>query len=115
MEHGLTLLEFPSFTEDADELFTKEELEELRTLLAYHPEAGNLITGTGGVRKLRWTVEKKQKGKRGGARVIYYFHSPAIPLALLAVYAKGEKIDLTAAEKKELRALVKEYVASCQG
>jgi mRNA-degrading endonuclease RelE of RelBE toxin-antitoxin system len=58
---------------------------------------------------LRIGVEKNNKGKRGGARVIYYYHDENILLALLAIYAKGEKIDLTPHEKKELKKLVADY------
>ncbi len=109
-ETGICIVEFPTFRSEADDLFTAEELDDLRTLLAFSPETGRIIPGTGGIRKLRCGVEKKHKGTRGGARVIYYFHSEMMPLALLAVYAKNEKIDLSADEKKELRQLVREYV-----
>ena len=106
----VSVLEFPAFTADAQSLFTQQELNDLRVLLATNPEAGIRIPGTGGIRKLRVGLAAKGKGKRGGARVIYYFHSNEIPLALLAVYAKGEKIDLSADEKRQLRELVGEYV-----
>ncbi len=112
---GISIVEFPAFRAEADDLFTAEELDDLRTLLAFSPEAGKIIPGTGGIRKLRCGVEKKHKGTRGGARVIYYFHSDAMPLALLAVYAKTEKIDLVADEKKELRQLVAAYVEAFSG
>ncbi|MFA6018692.1 MAG: addiction module toxin RelE [Rhodospirillales bacterium] len=108
----LTLVEFPTFVREADELLTRKELDELRTLLATRPDAGVVIPGTGGIRKLRFGVEAKGKGKRGGARIIYYFHSPVIPLALLAIYAKNEKIDLSAGDKRELKKLVADFVAS---
>ena len=108
---GLTIIEFKSFTHDADKLFSSQEIDDLRVELALDPEKGDKIPGTGGIRKLRVGIEAKGKGKRGGARVIYYYHSDDLPLALLAVYAKGEKIDLTADDKKELRQLVKDYVA----
>lgn len=110
--NGVTVVEFEAFTDDADELFTVDELDNLRTLLAYNPEEGVKIPGTGGIRKLRVGIEGKGKGKRGGARVIYYYHSMAMPLALIAVYSKGEKTDLTADEKKELRYLVDDYVSA---
>lgn len=109
----ITLIEFPTFVREADELLTRQELDDLRTLLATRPEAGVVIPGTGGIRKLRFGVEAKGKGKRGGARVIYYFHSPVIPLALLAIYAKNEKIDLSANDKRELKILVADFVATC--
>lgn len=114
-ENGVCIMEFPAFRSEADDLFTREELDDLRTLLAFNPESGNLIPGTGGIRKLRCGVEKKHKGTRGGARVIYYFHSDVMPLALLAVYAKNEKIDLSADEKKVLRQLVNEYIETFLG
>lgn len=114
-DSAISILEFPAFASDADKLFTREELDDLRSFLALNPEAGDRIPGTSGIRKLRVGLEKKGKGKRGGARVIYYFHNPKIPLALLAIYAKGEKIDLSEDEKKELRSLVHEYVAAFGG
>ena len=107
---GVAICEFESFTSDADRIFSPDELEELRCELAYNPESGSKIPGTGGIRKLRFGVEKKGKGKRGGSRVIYYYHSVNMPLALLAVYEKGERIDLTADDKKILKILVGEYV-----
>ena len=61
---------------------------------------------------LRLGLESKGKGKRGGARVIYYYHSELMPLALLAIFSKGEKIDLSMSEKRELRKLVGEYIAA---
>jgi mRNA-degrading endonuclease RelE of RelBE toxin-antitoxin system len=108
---AIEIIEFDAFADDADKLLSVKELDDLRVLLACNPEFGNKIPGTGGIRKLRVGLESKGKGKRGGARVIYYFHSQTMPLALLAIYAKGEKIDLTVDEKRELRSLVNEYVA----
>ena len=102
----------PSFQRDADALLDPEELDELKTRLAWNPAKGALITGTGGVRKLRVGLRQRKTGKRGGARVIYYYHDLSMPLALLAIYAKSEKQDLSAAEKKVIRALVADYVAA---
>ena len=106
----ITVIEFKQFSDDADRLFTREELESLKNLLAINPEVGTVIPGTGGIRKLRVPLERKGKGKRGGARVIYFYFSDDLPVALLAVYAKGEKIDLSATDNKELRKLVDEFV-----
>lgn len=72
--------------------------------LARYPEAGDIIPDSGGVRKLRWMA--KGRGKRGGARVIYYFHDLSMPLVLFTAYAKNRKPDLSASERKELRKLV---------
>ena len=76
----------------------------LMTYLAGNPEAGDVIPGTNGVRKLRWGMENI--GKRRGARVIYFYRDLNMPLYLLAVYAKSEKMDLKPKEKKEFRELV---------
>jgi hypothetical protein len=78
-------------------------------LVAYEPTCGDLISGTGGLRKIR--IGRKGMGKRGGARVIYFFHDVEIPILLVAIYAKNEKGDLTPAEKKEFAGLVKNFVS----
>jgi hypothetical protein len=72
--------------------------------LSAHPQAGDLIEGTGGVRKLRWA--RDGRGKSGGVRVIYYFHSEAMPLYLLTMFAKNERANLSKAERNELACLV---------
>jgi len=97
----VSVIETPMYLRDAGKLMTQNERDELAFYLACSPEAGDVIPETGGVRKVRWGV--KGKGKRGGARVVYYFHDLLNPLVLLAAYAKNEKSDLTPAEKKEMR------------
>ncbi len=62
------------------------------------------MSGTGGVRKLRWS--SKGKGKSGGVRIIYYYHNNSIPLFLLTVFGKNDKSNLTKAEKNELSKLI---------
>jgi len=71
-----------------------------------HPDAGDVIPGAGGARKLRWAA--KGKGKRGGARIIYVYVVVAARIYLLRCYAKNVRTDLTADEKKELRRLAAE-------
>jgi len=71
--------------------------------LVHNPLAGDLITGTGGVRKLRWALERR--GKQGGARVVYYFHNEAMPTFALTAYAKNERADITQADRNEYRRL----------
>ena len=66
-----------------------------------HPDAGDVIPGSGGVRKLRWAA--KGKGKRGGARIIYLYLVAAARVYLMRCYAKNVKTDLTADEKRQLR------------
>jgi hypothetical protein len=78
--------------------------------LAEHPKGGDLMEGTGGVRKLRWS--RGGRGKSGGVRVIYYFHSDALPLYLLTLFAKNERANLSKAERNELADLVGLLVAA---
>jgi hypothetical protein len=93
-------------------LLTPEQQNAVIDLVAYEPTCGDVIRGTGGLRKVR--IGRSGSGKRGGARVIYYFHDVDTPIFLVALYAKNEKGDITAAEKKEFAALVKELVVQWQ-
>jgi hypothetical protein len=105
----VSVIELAGYRRRADDLLSADEREAVVDLVAYEPDCGDLIPGTGGLRKVR--IGRDGIGKRGGARVVYYFHDDRVPILLLALYAKNEKGDLTAAEKKELAALVKEIVA----
>jgi hypothetical protein len=80
--------------------------------LAHNPEAGDLIQGTGGLRKLRWA--KPGKGKSGGYRAIYYYFTEDVPIYLLAIYAKNQQVDLTAAQKARLTDLAEQLKASAR-
>lgn len=82
----------------ASKIWSKVELSALIDHLALNPEDGDIIPGTGGVRKLRWG--KAGVGKRGGARVIYFYYQAGYPLYLLLAYAKAQASDLSADEKK---------------
>lgn len=85
-------------------LLSESERDDLIGYVAANPRAGDLIQGTGGVRKLRWA--RSGRGKSGGVRVIYYFCNEALPLYLLTVFGKGEKADLSQAERNEFAKLV---------
>jgi mRNA-degrading endonuclease RelE of RelBE toxin-antitoxin system len=104
----ISVIEFAGYRR----LLSRDEQDAVVDLVAYEPTCGDLIPGTGGLRKVR--VGREHSGKRGGARVVYYFHDTSIPIHLLAIYAKNEKSDLSAAEKKEFAALIKEIVARWQ-
>ena len=99
----LTVVETPSFLRDAKKLMGDNEREALVGYLSSSPNAGRLMKGTGGVRKLRWA--KEDTGKSGAYRIIYFFHSEDIPLFALNVFAKNEKANISQAERNELKQL----------
>jgi hypothetical protein len=101
----LTFGEDERFTKAADRLLTEAELFELMNKLSRSPDAGDVIPGSGGCRKLRFAA--KGKGTRGGSRVIYFYRSQAGQILLLEIYAKNEKEDLSAADLKILKEKVK--------
>ena len=100
----LTVAEVPEYIRRAEKLLTSDERLELVNYLAARPKAGVLLEGTGGVRKLRWS--RQGMGKSGGVRVIYYFHNDGMPLYALTLYGKGEKDNLSDAERNDLSKLV---------
>jgi mRNA-degrading endonuclease RelE of RelBE toxin-antitoxin system len=73
----IAVVETEEFLADVKGVLSEDERDDLISYLALHPEAGDLIPGTGGLRKVRWT--SKGKGRRGGSRVIYYFHNIEVP------------------------------------
>ncbi len=104
----VTVVETPEFLAATRKLMNEDERARLVDFLANNPVAGDLIPGTGGVRKLRWRLEGR--GKRGGARVIYFFHDADIPLFIFGAYAKNTQKDLSAAVKNELKKVTKSIV-----
>jgi hypothetical protein len=106
----VSVVETPEFLAAARRLMDDDERALLVDYLAHNPMAGALVPGTGGVRKLRWGLDGR--GKRGGARVIYFFHSPQVPLFALSAYAKGARADLSQADKNRFRQLTRLLVDS---
>jgi hypothetical protein len=93
----------PEFLAATKKLMDDEERAELVEYLAYNPTVGDVIPGSGGVRKMRWGLEGR--GKRGGARVIYLFHDLEMPLFVFTAYAKNERENLSQAEIKAFQKL----------
>ena len=100
----ITVAETPEYIRSAERLLPAADRMEVVEYLAENPKAGDLMQGTGGVRKLRWA--RGGRGKSGGVRVIYYFHGDAMPLYLLTVFGKNEKDNMSKAERNELAKLV---------
>ena len=101
----ITVAETPEYARSAGRLLSDAERMDVVEYLAANPRAGDLMQGTGGVRKLRWA--RGGRGKSGGVRVIYYFHSEAMPLYLLTVFGKGHMANLTKAERNDLAGVVR--------
>lgn len=104
----VSVIEFAGYRRRASELLTTGQRDAVIDLIAYEPTRGDIIPGSGGLRKVR--VGRHGIGKRGGTRVVYYFYNEDFPILLLALYAKNEKSDLTVAEKREFAASIKEIV-----
>lgn len=107
----IAVVETEEFLTDVKGVLSEDEHDDLILYVALHPEAGDVIPETGGLRKLRWAA--KGRGKRGGSRVIYYFHNADVPLFLMAIFAKNVQTDLStrqrAALTRQLRALKSDW------
>jgi hypothetical protein len=106
----MAVVETEEFLNRAKAVLTGTERVDLVAHLGANPEAGQLVPGTGGVRKIRWATAGQ--GKRGGARVIYYYYNRSIPLFALDIYAKNEKASLSDADKRKLKRLLPILVLS---
>jgi hypothetical protein len=95
-----TVIETPAYLRKATRLMDEDERADVVDTLAEDPRAGALIKGTGGLRKVRMPLQGQ--GKRGGARVIYWWHSEDYPVALLWAFAKNEADNLTAEQRRLL-------------
>lgn len=103
---SMEFIETPTFTRLVTVLLTDEAYRGLQNLLIDNPDCGDLIPGSGGLRKVRYGQDGR--GKRGGLRVIYYWAKEKHLIYFLLIYPKSKKDDLTAHEVALLRTLVKE-------
>ena len=105
-----TVCELQSFTRAAHEAgMTETEVRSLIDYLAAHPMSGDEMAGTGGCRKLRWAG--KGKGKSGGYRAITFYTGFEIPVFLVTVFSKGERVNLSKSEQNSLAVFTKQIVA----
>ena len=100
-------VELPAFSRFRPDYLSDEALRDLQRVLLQKPEAGDVIEGTGGLRKMRHADTRRGKGKRGGLRVIYFFWEPGRQFWLFTLYDKNESSDVSAKEREALKAMLK--------
>ena len=103
----MVIVETTIFTRLIQELMSDDEYKELQEALVSRPDLGDLIKGSGGIRKARWNLEGT--GKSGGVRVIYYWVVNDDHIRMLYVYPKGKQANLTRAQVAKLKAVVEEW------
>ncbi len=101
-------VELPAFERNRSNYLTDEAYRALQNEMLKDPEAGDVISGTGGLRKLRYGDATRGKGKRGGLRIIYYWWDPKKQFWLFTIYDKDELSDLSPKEKAILKTLLKQ-------
>jgi hypothetical protein len=101
----ITVAELSEYSNKARKLLNAEEQKNIIDYLSAHPKSGDIVQGTGGIRKLRW--KRDAAGKRGGVRVIYYYHNEKIPLYFFTLFGKNQKSNLSKSEQAALAKLVK--------
>jgi hypothetical protein len=102
----MEFFEAPAFTRYLPDYLDDEGYRRLQQELARKPEAGDLIPGTGGFRKVRWADSRRGKGRREGLRVIYDYFAAEHQIWLMTLYGKNEAADLTPREKKTLKTAI---------
>jgi mRNA-degrading endonuclease RelE of RelBE toxin-antitoxin system len=105
-----TLIELPIFSKYREDYLDDYEYSKLQELLVNNPASGDLIQGTGGLRKLRYGDSSRGKGKRGGLRIIYYWWVNAYQIFLFTIYNKNEMTDLSHDQKKKLKELLENEI-----
>lgn len=102
----MVILETSVFSRRLEERLSDEEYRKLQLHLVVRPDAGTIMVGSGGIRKIRWRTQ--DQGKSGGVRVIYYWAVSQDKLLMLSIYAKNEQANLTREQVRTLRAIVEE-------
>ena len=99
-----TLIETPTFKNDVEKIWSEDERGNFCTWLAANPDSGDVIPGSGGCRKIRWS--KRGIGKRGGVRIIYYTKLASGKIWLLVIYSKSIKENIPAHILKSIREVI---------
>lgn len=108
-----SVLETSAFTRRADALLSRQERDDLISILSVDARAGVLVPGLGGIRKLRFAPEGR--GKSGAFRVIYYVLNDDTPILALLLYAKNEQANPTPEQRKRLLRAVDAIKANARG
>jgi hypothetical protein len=101
-----TFVELPPFQKYRSDYLSDDEYRLLQEQMLMKPDAGDVIKGTGGLRKLRFGDKRRNKGKRGGLRIIYYYWIEGTQFWMFSVYDKNEMDDLSSDERKAFAALL---------
>lgn len=101
---GITVVETQQYIARAEKILTEAENAKLIKAISDNPEIGDIIQGTGGIRKARFAI--KGKGKSGGARVLHYYYNDKNPVYLITIFGKGERTNVTNKEKNIMYDLV---------
>lgn len=112
VEVKATFIELPAFERWRASYLSDSKFQNLQQQMMANPEAGNIIPGAGGIRKIRFSDPRRGKGKRGGLRVIYYWWAEGSEFWLFTLYDKDEMSDLTSDERKALAGRVKAEISS---
>ncbi len=107
-----TVVETRHFAARAEKFLSENQRNELIDFLATYPLQGDVLAGTGGIRKVRFA--RSGRGKRAGVRVIYYYYNAEKPIFLLEIFGKNEKVNHTAAERNALAKVVTEIKQQLQ-
>jgi len=100
------VIELPPFERYRQDYLADNDYRNLQNFLLLSPKAGDVIAGTGGLRKLRFGDPSRGKGKRGGLRIIYYWYEIKLQFWLFTIYDKDEMSDLGQKERKALMDLL---------
>jgi hypothetical protein len=111
----MEFIEAPAFTRRLPDYLDDEQYRKLQKQLAADPEAGGLMPGTGGFRKMRWVDQRRGKGRRGGLRIIYYYFALDAQVWLMTIYDKNEAADLSANEKQALKNAIQAEIKARAG
>jgi hypothetical protein len=102
----MEFIESPAFTRHLSRYLDDEGYKALQNELARNPQAGDVMPGTGGFRKVRWADPRRGKGRRGGLRIMYYHFARDYQIWLMTLFDKDEASDLSPKEKAALKAAI---------